>query len=654
MGETFDDYRRRRLAELEGRRRATAGLVGALVRTVAPPVHAGAAVASDGGGAAVATAEVDPGGLAGAAAAEALPVPELARGDTGGRTIRGEISLGSVAPGRCALTLRPDPPEQDSAGVAVALELVRLVDVVAEERARGDAERARQAGWDRQARLKVLAALERAGADPNARALARARAEAEAETQRRARAQAAAEAEARAQVERARRAEELRRRQAEADAARAAERARQAEELQRRQAEAEAARVARRRLEWEARRAEAALRFRLVARLEGLGADPWYRQRREAERLRVEHDARLRIAAERERREAERARVEHNARLRIAAERERREAERLRVEHDARLRIAAERERREAERARLEAERQRAAREAEVRLEVARAERRRLEWEAWRAAAGLRFRLVARLEGLGADPRYRQRLESERLRVEQEARLRIAAERERREAERARLEAERLRVEQEARLRIAAERERREAERARLEAERRRTAYEAELRLAAERRQREEQRIRDERAARHLRLVVLARLEAAGADPDYRRRRDEAAFRELAEEQSRLEAARRAAVERARLDVQAALDLRAFTKARLKQQGAFDRPPRPPAPLEIAPPRPFPEAVWIAGSYDWNGIAWIWTAGRYERPPQPRTVWIPPLEIVTQGTLVVRPGRWVQLTVDTR
>src|SRR5215813_5107465 len=45
IGETFDAYRTRRLAELERERQAQARLVGSLVGAVAPPVRAGSTVA---------------------------------------------------------------------------------------------------------------------------------------------------------------------------------------------------------------------------------------------------------------------------------------------------------------------------------------------------------------------------------------------------------------------------------------------------------------------------------------------------------------------------------------------------------------------------------------------------------------------------------
>src|SRR3954468_13129945 len=60
MGETFESYRTRRLAELERERQAQARLIGSLVGAVAPPVRASAGVAGPGGSAS-AVGEVDPG-----------------------------------------------------------------------------------------------------------------------------------------------------------------------------------------------------------------------------------------------------------------------------------------------------------------------------------------------------------------------------------------------------------------------------------------------------------------------------------------------------------------------------------------------------------------------------------------------------------------
>jgi hypothetical protein len=122
-------------------------------------------------------------------------------------------------------------------------------------------------------------------------------------------------------------------------------------------------------------------------------------------------------------------------------------------------------------------------------------------------------------------------------------------------------------------------------------------------------------------------------------------------FREMDAEARRLQIAQREASERVRAETQAALDLRVQAKLRLKLQGAVDRPPCPPPVAETPPPPPFATAIWIPGRHDWNGIAWVWASGHYEQPPQPDAVWVPPLPFAVSGTVVVRPGRWVRVTV---
>jgi hypothetical protein len=502
VGETFDSYRTRRLAELERERQAQANLIGSFVGAVAPPVRAGGTVAGPGGSATVA-GEVSPGAAAAEAARASLPPASLPPGDTGATVVRGTVDLGASAAGRCAMTLAADPAAQDASGAQVFLELVRLVDVEAEESARQAAVRAEQNRRAMELRVWLLGSLQRAGADPMARARARAAAQARAEEEARHR-QAAAD-------------EEARRRRAAAD-----------EEARRRQAVAD-------------REAE----------------EKW---RRDQERLRSEQAE----AAERERREA--------------PERERR--------------AKAERERQ----AKEDAERQaRMAAEADARAKADRAaaEKRAREWRARQAAFAIRWQLLARLQRQGADPFLRQRVEE----------ARVAA--------------------------------RREAQRREYEARARR-----ELDATVAR-----------RAAFDLRFGLVARLQGMGADPEFRRKRDEAMFREMDAEARRLDAERMAAAERVRWETQAAIDLRVMQKLRLRQLGAIDRPTCPPPPDETPPPAPFAGATWIQGRYDWNGLAWVWASGHYERPPEAGVVWVPPARIAVSGTLVIRPGRWVRVTV---
>jgi hypothetical protein len=55
----------------------------------------------------------------------------------------------------------------------------------------------------------------------------------------------------------------------------------------------------------------------------------------------------------------------------------------------------------------------------------------------------------------------------------------------------------------------------------------------------------------------------------------------------------------------------------------------------PPAPIvETRIVAPGPEYVWLPGYHMWNGSAYAWVPGRWDRPPRPRAVWV--------------AGRWVR------
>jgi len=606
MGETFDAYRTRRLAELERERQAQARLISSFVGAVAPPVRAQGTAVGPGGTATVA-GEINPGAAAEDAARASLPPPSLPPGDTGATVLRGTVDLGASAAGRCAMTLTTDPVPQDASGAQVFLELVRMVDVEAEERARQAAIRAEQDRRALELRVWLLGSLQRAGADPTARARARAAAQARADEEARRR-QAAADEDAR---RRQAAADEENRRQHDAQARADQERWRQdqarlAKENEAR-AKADRAAAERNAQAWQSRHAAFVLRLQLLTRLQRLGADPLARERARAAALaRTEEENRRRQAAadeENRRRQADAARAEQE-RLRLeqerlrreqaeAAERERREApereRRARAERDRLAKERAEREAREA------ADERRLVAEADARsnAERAAADRRTREWRARQAAFAFRWQFLAWLQHQGADPLARQRLEE----------ARVAA----------RLDEQRRQYEARAR---------------------------RELDAAVAR-----------RAAIGLRFGLVARLQAIGADPDFRRKRDEAMFREMDAEARHLETARAEAAERVRWETQAALDLRVMEKLRLRQLGAVDRPTCPPPPAETPPPAPFAGATWIQGRYDWNGIAWVWASGHYERPPEVGTVWVPPAQIAVSGTLVIRPGRWVRVTV---
>src|SRR5262245_24913440 len=102
IGETFESYRTRRLAELERERQQQANLIGSLVGAVAPPVRASAGAAGPGGSAG-ATAQFNPGAAAAEAAHDSLPAPSLPPGDVGASVARGTVELGASGAGRCAV-----------------------------------------------------------------------------------------------------------------------------------------------------------------------------------------------------------------------------------------------------------------------------------------------------------------------------------------------------------------------------------------------------------------------------------------------------------------------------------------------------------------------------------------------------------------------
>jgi len=68
----------------------------------------------------------------------------------------------------------------------------------------------------------------------------------------------------------------------------------------------------------------------------------------------------------------------------------------------------------------------------------------------------------------------------------------------------------------------------------------------------------------------------------------------------------------------------------------------------PPPPQEVVVVRPYPDAVWIAGYYEWlpaRGV-YVWTPGRWVRPPRRGAIWVAPRWQRHRGEYVYYPGRW--------
>lgn len=68
---------------------------------------------------------------------------------------------------------------------------------------------------------------------------------------------------------------------------------------------------------------------------------------------------------------------------------------------------------------------------------------------------------------------------------------------------------------------------------------------------------------------------------------------------------------------------------------------------RPPAAIvETRPAAPGPGYVWIGGVHRWNGTAYVWGPGRWERPPRPGARWVAHRWVHRGGGWVLVEGRW--------
>jgi len=55
---------------------------------------------------------------------------------------------------------------------------------------------------------------------------------------------------------------------------------------------------------------------------------------------------------------------------------------------------------------------------------------------------------------------------------------------------------------------------------------------------------------------------------------------------------------------------------------------AYRAPPPPPPMLGVEGYAPGRAYVWIDGFYDLRGSTWVWSRGKWDRPPHPRAVWV--------------------------
>ena len=67
-------------------------------------------------------------------------------------------------------------------------------------------------------------------------------------------------------------------------------------------------------------------------------------------------------------------------------------------------------------------------------------------------------------------------------------------------------------------------------------------------------------------------------------------------------------------------------------------------PPR--AIVEHRGPAPGRDYVWINGYHRWDGHAYVWAPGRWERPPRARARWVSHRYVRRNGGWVFEEGHW--------
>jgi len=213
-GETFEQYRVRRIGEIQAERERTKQAAATIGGAVLGTVAATGRVETDTGDAQVA-AQAD-GSAVGYAVADAAMSNEitLPAGDVGVATYDGTVTVTATSPGACTMAVAPQG--EDPTGVSGTYRVIRVMDRAAEHAAAVADARARAHAGSIEVRGRVAARLVAIGADPRARAR---RLAAEAQVRARAEAQARARAEAQAHA----RAELAARRQATIEARWAAE-----------------------------------------------------------------------------------------------------------------------------------------------------------------------------------------------------------------------------------------------------------------------------------------------------------------------------------------------------------------------------------------------------------------------------------------------
>jgi hypothetical protein len=68
------------------------------------------------------------------------------------------------------------------------------------------------------------------------------------------------------------------------------------------------------------------------------------------------------------------------------------------------------------------------------------------------------------------------------------------------------------------------------------------------------------------------------------------------------------------------------------------------RPPK--AQVEHRGARPSKDHVWVSGYHRWDGKAYTWEPGKWEKPPHPHAVWVAPKYTHNHEGYVFSEGHW--------
>lgn len=69
-------------------------------------------------------------------------------------------------------------------------------------------------------------------------------------------------------------------------------------------------------------------------------------------------------------------------------------------------------------------------------------------------------------------------------------------------------------------------------------------------------------------------------------------------------------------------------------------------PTPPPTPVDVVPPQPASNAIWVAGYWIYDGRSYTWMSGRWEVPPPLANTYVPAHSETQNGRLVFVPGHW--------